>query len=341
MIANCAIEPHKVKDITALCGDIGNGGPLFPLAIIDYDSYIVSSEIQSGINDDKEQIAHNLQIGKYCSLADKIKFMIGLNHDYKNVATGACSFLEDVKLPCTLKQKNQIIIQNDVWVGSGATIMSGVTIHNGAVVASDSHVIHDVPPYAIVGGNPAKIIKFRFNEDQIKKMLKISWWNWDIEKLNNNKMMFAKSIDEFIETFYECSLTPIPLLSYPKTKPICLFFPDLGDIYSVTEHVIKNYCQRYGDSGEVQLLIILNTSDDINHINDILNKINLILRNLKCEGNNNIIIHIDNLTDEKPLFQIADYYVTTRAKETVRRACYADEFAVKIISGVDRPVFDN
>jgi serine acetyltransferase len=100
--------------------------------------------------------------------------------------------------------KGDIIIENDVWIGAKATIMSGVRIGNGAIVAAGSVVSKDVPPYAIVAGNPAKVVKYRFSDEQIKKLLSIAWWNWDEQKIKDNAMtMWSNNIDEFIEKFYE------------------------------------------------------------------------------------------------------------------------------------------
>jgi virginiamycin A acetyltransferase len=71
--------------------------------------------------------------------------------------------------------KGNVIIGNDVWIGSNVTIMSGVTIGDGAVIANNSHVVKNVEPYTLVGGNPAKLIKYRFSKEQIEKLLKIKW----------------------------------------------------------------------------------------------------------------------------------------------------------------------
>jgi serine acetyltransferase len=82
--------------------------------------------------------------------------------------------------------------------------MSGVRIGNGAIVAAGSVVSKDVPPYAIVAGNPAKIVKYRFDEEQIKKLLSICWWDWDEQKIKDNAMnMWSDNIDKFINKFYE------------------------------------------------------------------------------------------------------------------------------------------
>ena len=77
-----------------------------------------------------------------------------------------------------------MIIANDVWIGYDSTIMPGIKIGNGAIIASKSVVTKDVPDYTIVGGNPAKVIKYRFDQKTIKALLEIAWWNWSEEKIN-------------------------------------------------------------------------------------------------------------------------------------------------------------
>lgn len=96
--------------------------------------------------------------------------------------------------------KGNIKIGNDVWVGHNATIMSGVTIGDGAIIATNSTVVRDVAPYSIVGGNPAKLIKFRFPEATIEKLLELKWWDWDIEKITKNlSALTGDEVDELRE----------------------------------------------------------------------------------------------------------------------------------------------
>jgi acetyltransferase-like isoleucine patch superfamily enzyme len=99
------------------------------------------------------------------------------------------------------KSKGRVKIGNNVWVGSNATILSGVAIGDGAVIAAGAVVTHDVPPYAIVGGVPAKLIRFRFNEHQIAKLLDIAWCEWEDEKIKANIDYFYKDVDSFIQKF--------------------------------------------------------------------------------------------------------------------------------------------
>ena len=91
-------------------------------------------------------------------------------------------------------------IGNDVWIGNNVLIKGGVTVGDGAVIGMGAVVTKDVPPYAVVGGVPAKIIKYRFNEKQIDSLLKIKWWNWPLETIKERRNDFS-DIDEFIRKY--------------------------------------------------------------------------------------------------------------------------------------------
>ena len=87
-----------------------------------------------------------------------------------------------------------------MWISDNVTIMSGVNIGDGAIIANNSHVVNDVEPYSLVGGNPAKLIKYRFTPQQIENLLKIKWWYWDNNKINKFTPLLCNSnIDEFIQ----------------------------------------------------------------------------------------------------------------------------------------------
>jgi acetyltransferase-like isoleucine patch superfamily enzyme len=143
-----------------------------------------------------------VEIGKYCSIADDIFIFLTGNHDYENVSTfpfHCLGYNPPLNFKCKSLSKGSVIIGNDVWIGKKTMIMSGVNIGDGAVIAAGTVVTKDVPPYSIVGGNPSKLIKFRFNTIQIEKLLKIKWWNWEDEKVKNNvDYLQSKNINEFI-----------------------------------------------------------------------------------------------------------------------------------------------
>jgi acetyltransferase-like isoleucine patch superfamily enzyme len=98
-----------------------------------------------------------------------------------------------------------ITIEDDVWIGSNVTIMSGVTVGDGSVIAMNSHVVKNVEPYSLIGGNPAKLIKYRFTPEQIDKLLEIKWWFWDDDKINQfSPLLCNNNIDNFINTALQC-----------------------------------------------------------------------------------------------------------------------------------------
>jgi acetyltransferase-like isoleucine patch superfamily enzyme len=145
-----------------------------------------------------------LIIGKFCSIAGNINIYLGGNHRTDWVTTYPFGHINQHIFnnfngqghPAT---KGDVVIGNDVWIGQNVTIMSGVTIGAGAIIANNSHVVRNVEPYSIVGGNPAKLIKYRFTKEQIEKLLEIKWWDWDDDKINRlSPLLCNENIDEFI-----------------------------------------------------------------------------------------------------------------------------------------------
>jgi acetyltransferase-like isoleucine patch superfamily enzyme len=144
----------------------------------------------------------SLEIGKFCSIADNVTFLLGGEHRVDWITTYPFNILnKNAKhILGHPKSKGNIIIENDVWIGFGSTILSGVTIGNGAVIGTNSLVTKDIKPYEIVGGNPAKHIKYRFSNEKIEKLLKIEWWNWEMEKIEKNfEYLMSDSDDLFIK----------------------------------------------------------------------------------------------------------------------------------------------
>lgn len=127
-----------------------------------------------------------LTIGKFCSIADNVQIFLGGEHHTEWISTYPFNVL--VPELCkndehVAKTKGDIWIGNDVWIGSNVTILSGVTIGDGAVIANGAVVADDVMSYEIVGGVPARKIRWRFPLDIICKIEKLEWWNWSDKKL--------------------------------------------------------------------------------------------------------------------------------------------------------------
>jgi virginiamycin A acetyltransferase len=150
-------------------------------------------------------IGDKLIIGKFCAIASDVKFIMnGANHETSPISTfpfavfgnGWEKVVEGSNPIEKFPNKGDTIIGNDVWIGYDATIMPGVKIGNGAVIAAKSVVTKDVPDYAIVGGNPARIIRKRYDEEQITRLNAIAWWDWSAEKITENlKLINSTDID--------------------------------------------------------------------------------------------------------------------------------------------------
>lgn len=131
-----------------------------------------------------------ITVGKFCSIARNVT-MQDHNHNHKAVTSYFVKHhIFKERFGSDIVKKGPIVIGNDVWIGTGVVVLSGVTIGDGAVVGAGSVVNKDVPPYALVGGNPAKVIKYRFSEKRIKYLLELKWWDWPLEKIQENKELF-------------------------------------------------------------------------------------------------------------------------------------------------------
>lgn len=134
-----------------------------------------------------------LTIGKFCSIACGAKFLFNsANHALGSLSTYPFPiFFEEWGLPVediprAWDNKGDIVVGNDVWIGYEAVILAGVTIGDGAVVGARAVVTKDVPPYAIVGGVPAKPIRKRFSDGVIQRLLALKWWDWPVERIAAN-----------------------------------------------------------------------------------------------------------------------------------------------------------
>jgi acetyltransferase-like isoleucine patch superfamily enzyme len=157
------------------------------------------------------------RIGRYCSIAGNL-MIPNPNHPMSRISSS--SFTYDANAPLfSAMQEDHVAFQtlpndaiksmpqigNDVWIGFNATLMPGITIHDGAVIAASSVVTKDVPPYAVVGGNPARIIKYRFSDDIIERMLHVKWWQYLIGDFSGLDVTTPES---FLDQIERKSLAP-------------------------------------------------------------------------------------------------------------------------------------
>jgi acetyltransferase-like isoleucine patch superfamily enzyme len=175
-----------------------------PLIVFRIDKVIVGKKTYGGLHvTDFSPAGEKLRIGSYCSISPGVRFLLGGEHQINSVST------YPFKVKCfgyerEAGSKGDIVVSDDVWIGTNAIICSGVNIGQGAIVAAGAVVTKDVEPYAIVAGNPAKVIKYRFDEEIREKLLKTDICKlFDSFEKNTIDLIYSplsiKTLDKMIE----------------------------------------------------------------------------------------------------------------------------------------------
>lgn len=184
-------DPNKVHPIAGYDKEIYVKPTIKSDNIIVGDfTYIADSDFYSHVTHHYQWLSDKLIIGKFCQIASGVEFVMnGANHQMNAVSTFPFYTLEgwDMDAPklSDLPLKGDTVIGNDVWICQNATILPGVHIGDGAIIGANSVVTKDVEPYTIVAGNPAKVIKKRFDDELVSIMEKLRWWDKSIEEINS------------------------------------------------------------------------------------------------------------------------------------------------------------
>lgn len=190
---------HKTARIERSCISagvtIGEGAWLHDCTISGHISIGRFSTI-NGPSTDIYTAINYVNIGHYCSVARGVVIQ-EYNHWMDHCSTYSI-FSHTFNDPTVEESvsKGPIIIGHDVWIGTQSIILSGVNIGNGAIIGANSVVTSNVPPYAIVGGSPARVLGYRFSESIREKLLEIQWWHWSVEKIKRNRKLFEKPLTE-------------------------------------------------------------------------------------------------------------------------------------------------
>lgn len=154
-----------------------------------YDDKDGAERFEERVTHHYEFIGDKLMIGRFCAIARGVEFMMnGANHRMGSVTTYPFNIMGGGWEKATpsleeLPYKGDTVVGNDVWIGQNAVILPGVHIGDGAIIAANAVVAANVAPYTIVGGNPARLIRRRFDEELTEYLLQLKWWDWPAEKI--------------------------------------------------------------------------------------------------------------------------------------------------------------
>ena len=299
----------------------------------------------------------HILIGRYCSLAGGMRLLMSFNHTYKG-ATSTFPFEEQprvqkliskaagnfapVEYPPTFRAREnryQLIIGHDVWIGYGTFFVGAVNVGNGAIIGANSVIAKDVPPYSIVVGNPARVIKYRFDEATIKKLLAVKWWNWSFEKILAN-CKYMKDAEKFLDVHYSPELENIPrdelgqLVENFRAQgfDVYNFVADFRASQPLWLRVIAGFCQSNFENAKLIIWLDENSTEaDFNTLNEAVN----LFGN---DAGKNILV-VDGRISPHALIS-ATHFITTREMSTLECLDWLWNTDVKIVSALDEGFFD-
>lgn len=315
-----------------------------PFLSIGFGTYVVNASYE---HDDA--VLSNLLIGHYTSIANNENFVIGRDHTMETLSTYNMEimdgsqeawdhWLEKERAKKWSGPKRQTIIGHDVWIGRGCTIMGGVHIGNGACVAAGALVAKDVPPYALVGGVPAKVIRYRFSEDVIAKLQRIKWWYWPQEQIKSvvGNIKTAEEVAEFAEEYSSRISLPPPNGQFTQYRgqgyKIFYFVPG-SEGEKLLPHVLEEYHNTFSEEDRTVLVV---------DITECAEQYRAMIEDAGA-GRGNIVLSILTPANAVPLdvLQTIDYLVTNRDFSSVAYSDYAYDFGAKLLYGFEERLFRN
>lgn len=335
MYIQLKVKPYSIEESSVQTVDRDNPLYGFPVCRIDRDSYVIEASISTSFVAHDGFIPYNFQIGKSTSIGPDITFLIDSNHDYLAPCQGAIKLIDQpASTDRNLLRKGELIIENDCWIGRGATIMSGLTIHNGAIVAANAVVTKDVPPYAIVAGNPAKIVKYRFPKEIIEQLLQIKWWDWTPEKIVEAGQDLRGDINAFVEKY---SITEQLDKGIINRMRICeeniqyILFVDDAFHLRQFKYCLDEFSHTF-EHQPVELMVCIpyDQGELADAITDIINAYEAY------EVYVNLLAF--EPSDVEQIIAQGDAYITNSSKHNISRLDIAYAYKLRIISGFNLPM---
>lgn len=324
----------------------------YTIAFVGPYTYSWETKVDNDIHvwDKTRGVPHNFHIGNGNSIGSDLRCVFGRNHNTKRVSSGGLEthmhysgIQKNDDGKSTFRQKGSIILQNDIWIGDNVTIMSGCIVRNGAVIAQNAHVVKDVPAYAIVGGNPAKIIGWRFPKNIREKMQMIQWWYWEHNKILENYNYFTEDVEGFCDRFYDEAKQQFEKLSAGRNvkDDMYLVYVDYYENYSSYPTIIEEFLDAFlCDESKRLILFVQNDVADVSVDALMVNKLESLIVDInespeiKCR----LEMIVGDRKKAVSYLLESSHFITTRTYNTVYTTCLADQFGIEIISGVDRNI---
>ena len=279
----------------------------------------------------------HVMIGRYCSIGQQVAFCAGFDHDYRRVTTSplwihGIDHNDDGYR--VRPRRNHILIGNDVWIGDSARIMGGVIVGNGAVIGAGALVKKNVPPYAIVAGNPAHIIKYRFPPEIIAKLQRIKFWRWPYEKFQENLPLlytpeaFVQKHDTVIQED-QSEFASFLKKERSQGRKVCYYLSD----YKAADAMLDKVMEQYARFAPEDMLLILVSAGEQQQEEE-LTYVRQMLERYESGKN---IYFLPQMTPA--VWQNADYFLAGINYETLESLDYAQDYGVKILSALDEDMF--
>ena len=314
-------------------------GQKYDLITVGPRSYITSADVEI-----VEDPANHILIGAYTVIGHDVHFQINTQHDYTLPSMFPWNnpynkiFDGDIKS----YERRQIIIGHDVWIGRGVVLQGGVRIGNGAVIAANAVVTKDVPPYTIVGGSPAKFIRYRFDAKTIARMEKIRWWEWPEDRIVAEKEWMMRSAVDFAAHFapkilkHDIPKVPTGFQDMLRTgDKNYLFVLDPEARLPIWPKVLYEYVTRYQKSDPITL-VLLGRFDVFPKLREQAEAWMLQHCQDRCP---NIVWVSEPEWIPVEILPVMDVFVTNRAWRMLGYLDAIDEMGKAFVSGVDTAVF--
>lgn len=298
------------------------------------ESYVTEANIEFG------STRGHVLIGRYCSIGHRVIFEVGLNHDYRCVTTFP---FDDFAIndPCTQNHayranKYQIIIGNDVWIGCDVIIMGGVRIGNGAVIGAGTVVAKDVPPYSVVVGNPARVIKYRFEPAVIQRLQKMKWWYWPDEEIKA-KYPLMKDVERFLQETKDREVDlnddeTVGALRALKEDSYHIYYM-YGDFHmgeQIWHSVLTEYLKKFTQNDKVVLVVELTGKNLEEYVSQMAEMVNA-----GGEDAPIVVTHQSHNGVSPALFSLVDTFITTKDDPSSVGVDFLSDTEAQIVYGLD------